>query len=608
MSAEKQPASCWLKGPWTDLIIGCGGWSLPLITLAAWGNATNMVAMSLTFYVLAMFVNNPHFFATIYRAYGTRGDFRKYRFFTLYVTLFMVLTVIVLHWKPQLVPWVFTTYLLWSPWHYSGQNFGISMMMARRAGITPTPQERNYLQLAYISSYLLWVVSLMAQPSEDPKVLTLGLPLSAAQPLVLGFAALFIVSSLFAIGAMAQRTSLKQIIAPAVMTLSQSLWFVIPNLLAYVLQYELPATYWSAGILAFLHCTQYLWVTGYYTRREVELGQRGTHRQWHPLRYYATLIIGGIALFIPGPWIASSLFGHDLLESLFIFLALVGLHHFILDGAIWKLREGSIARLLLGDTSAQQHPTRRPNTNPQQPATPEAELHAPLIQAPKPIIYGIAAVILATGLIDQLQYALTIQQKDLNKIALAQKLNRNDSRVHYRRARILYEQGDRKGALEAVEQAIAINRYQLPPHNLRAQILAEAGNIEEAYQEFAQMTQLFSPIAPILVNAGVFAAHTNRLTEAINRYEHALQMQPDRYEIYLYLGEAHQLLNHWEDALLNYNKYLTFSPPPHAGEATPQELLQYQKLFGAIAQCYEILGEPNEAQNWRRQQQRITPQ
>src|SRR6202008_5156274 len=66
-----------------------------------------------------------------------------------------------------------------------------------------------------------------------------------------------------------------------------------------------------------------------------------------PLAHFAILIAGGIALFIPGPWIPSHLFHFDFTRSFLIFTALVNIHHFILDGAIWKLRDGRIASLLL---------------------------------------------------------------------------------------------------------------------------------------------------------------------------------------------------------------------------------------------------------------------
>jgi hypothetical protein len=74
-----------------------------------------------------------------------------------------------------------------------------------------------------------------------------------------------------------------------------------------------------------------LWITSYYARREANSeGQQN----WRLLVYFAVLVTGGIALFIPGPWIASHLFHFDFTRSFLIFTALVNIHHFLLDNAI----------------------------------------------------------------------------------------------------------------------------------------------------------------------------------------------------------------------------------------------------------------------------------
>ena len=93
-----------------------------------------------------------------------------------------------------------------------------------------------------------------------------------------------------------------------------------------------------------MHSAQYLWITSYYAHREA--GEKSEHG-WRPFTYSAVLVAGGMALFVPGPWLASRLFHYDFTASFLIFTALVNIHHFILDGAIWKLRDSRIAALLL---------------------------------------------------------------------------------------------------------------------------------------------------------------------------------------------------------------------------------------------------------------------
>jgi hypothetical protein len=115
-------------------------------------------------------------------------------------------------------------------------------------------------------------------------------------------------------------------------------------------------------------------------------------------------VVGGIALFIPGPWVISSLFRHDLLDSLVIFAALVNLHHFILDGAVWKLREGRVAALLLGRTSPEVTPTSA------------ARWIGGPTGAARLARWGMVAAMLGVAAADQAQYVLTLEPPDARRL------------------------------------------------------------------------------------------------------------------------------------------------------------------------------------------------
>ena len=65
---------------------------------------------------------------------------------------------------------------MWSPWHYTGQNFGLLMMFLRRAGIDVSPVERKRLHVAFVASYVMLMAAFNNGPSHDPLVLSLALP------------------------------------------------------------------------------------------------------------------------------------------------------------------------------------------------------------------------------------------------------------------------------------------------------------------------------------------------------------------------------------------------------------------------------------------------
>ena len=126
--------------------------------------------------VLRLVANYPHYMATIYRAYHRRADFDKYRRYALNFTLLIVLALIVGHGYYRVLPWVFTIYVIWSPWHYSGQNYGIALMFVQRSGAKPTVTQRRHWQILFVSSYLMLALGFLAQSSADPIVISFGLP------------------------------------------------------------------------------------------------------------------------------------------------------------------------------------------------------------------------------------------------------------------------------------------------------------------------------------------------------------------------------------------------------------------------------------------------
>ncbi len=168
-------SAVWIDGPWVDLLVGCGGWSLPLLLVSYLLVDRDVSRWSTVFYALALACNYPHYMATIYRAYG-RDDRGRHRLFTHYLTAALVVIGVAAHIRFALVPWLFTAYVMWSPWHYTGQNFGLLMMFLRRAGLDVSRAERQGLHLAFVASFVMLLAAFNQGPSHDPLVLSIGLP------------------------------------------------------------------------------------------------------------------------------------------------------------------------------------------------------------------------------------------------------------------------------------------------------------------------------------------------------------------------------------------------------------------------------------------------
>ncbi len=577
-SAPAAPApggSPWIYRPWIDLLIGCGGWSAPLL-LTAWVAASRAREWAFAFYFLALIFNYPHFMATIYRAYRTREEFQKYRIFTLHITALLALTAILAHADFRLVPWVFTLYINWSPWHYSGQNYGLLMMFARRGGTSVTQSERRLLYWAFIASYVMLLVSFHTGVSNDPFVLSLNLPAKLSIPARVAGGVLYVLFSGWVIAAWVKRGGWKGMAAPLTLLATQALWFVLPTALGLVAGAAIPQTRYSSGILAVLHSAQYLWITSYYARREARAAGNSS---WRMSTYFVTLIAGGIALFIPGPWLVSYAFHYDFAVSFLIFTALVNIHHFILDGAIWKLRDSRIASVLVGRGERREAEAGAKATS--WLGGRSAAAHAFRV--------AVASILFLLGGMDQVRYYTGTDEGNLPHLLGAAILNPYDSSLEMRIARAESQAGQTENALAAFTRAVEVNPSNPVPQEARARALLVAGRFDEAYEHYRKMLLRFPRDTDALVNYGLLAMRLGHSDEAIESWEKAIDLDPAQANAQLYLAEALDHNGEHAAAARHYEAYLDLASRQTAEGSAPliQRAAVTLELADALAHSHQ---------------------
>jgi tetratricopeptide (TPR) repeat protein len=549
VAAPAQPASPWIYRPWLDLVVGCGAWSAPLLAIAAWVTPTHTHSWAVAFYLLAVIFNYPHFMATIYRAYHTREQFEKYKFFTLHLTVLMAVTAVMLHASYRLVPWVFTLYICWSPWHYSGQNYGLMMMFARRTGAAISASERRWLHAAFVASYLMLLASFMTGGSNDPLVLSLGLSAKITLPVRVLLGIAFAAFSFAAFKPLIQRNGTRAMTAPLTLLVTQFLWFVLPTLLELHAAYQIPQTRYSSGILAVLHSAQYLWITSYYQRREARAAGESS---WHMAGYFVTLIAGGIALFVPAPWLVSYLLHYDFTTSFLIFTALVNIHHFLLDGALWKLRDSRVASLLIDRTA--KAPAAGSQLMPKQ-ASAIPSLRKRFFSSPV-FRFGIVGLLFLWGGMDQVHFALGTFEGNLPALRQASQMNPYDAMLEERIASAATKAGDKAAAVSALMRAVEINPQSAVLQHAAARALIEDGRYPEAYEHYRKMLELFPRDPDALVNYGLLAAKLGHPDEAIESWDKAVDVAPGNPNAQLYLAEALDRKGEPAAAALHWNAFL----------------------------------------------------
>jgi tetratricopeptide (TPR) repeat protein len=594
MPGNKQNASreaVWIYRPWLDLVVGCGAWSVPLLLLAYFSSAASTLTWSVLFYGLALFFNYPHYMATIYRAYHTKEDFEKYRIFTVHITLLVALTVIFSHFWIRSLPFIFTVYLTASPWHYSGQNYGLFMMFARRAGAQPSNLERRALYAAFLISYAVLLLSLHTGPSGDYLFVSLNIPATISSRAQIALAVAFVGCSVFGLSRLIAQAGFRRMIPSLTLFSTQCVWFLVPSLLSLVEGFQVPRSRYSTGVLAVMHSAQYLWITSYYARREAATTPS---RPWRPFSYFAILVVGGIALFIPGPWLSSLVFHFDFTRSFLLFTALVNIHHFILDGAIWKLRDGRIAALLVNSRAQISNSKLVEGARAAGSRTMTAvRWVAGSSSAARALRVGTASALLLWGCVDQVHYYYALHSGDLADLKRAAALAPYDTPLEVRLAREALEEGNPDESVAAWQYAIKANPADPAPRDAWLKYLTQEKRLDEAYQLTGSWLKVAPRDAALLVNHGILAQQFGHADEAEVSWQKALRLDPSQADADLYLALELEKQSKFEDAIGHYEAYLTKVAQRPASEVPPAANLISVVL--KLAECNTRANHPDLA-------------
>ncbi|HIC68618.1 MAG TPA: hypothetical protein EYO90_03705, partial [Candidatus Latescibacteria bacterium] len=171
MATAEPRSSRWLYGPWPDLLLGCGLLYLGVsIVAAGFGSGFSAALPGILAPLIILLVSLPHYGATLVRVYEHRENRRSYIVFSVYLTAALVLLFLYGVFDSGFASVMATIYLTWSPWHYTGQNYGIGVMLLRRRGADPPPLEKRIFYTAFLFSYLLIALAMHSPDSTavDP--------------------------------------------------------------------------------------------------------------------------------------------------------------------------------------------------------------------------------------------------------------------------------------------------------------------------------------------------------------------------------------------------------------------------------------------------------
>jgi hypothetical protein len=286
---------------------------------------------------LSWVVNWPHFSATSYRLYHDRAHIWQYPVTALVIPWLVIGAVIGSVFSPAVVaPYFVKLYLTWSPYHFSGQTLGVSLIYARRAGFSVGKWERLALSTFIFGSFATQSARFEVNPAGASyfgiAYPGLGLPewtVTALSTLMYAGGAAFLLLALR--WCLRERRWLPPVVLLPAAT--QYVWFI-------------PGNGWASfqEFVPFFHSLQYLLIAWSVQLKEKldkdHLTPGTSYVVRESFRWGALNFIGGAILFFMLPRLLAET-GVELMFATGVVLAGVQMHHFFVDGVIWKLRRST---------------------------------------------------------------------------------------------------------------------------------------------------------------------------------------------------------------------------------------------------------------------------
>jgi hypothetical protein len=328
-------ADAFLFGPGATLLVAG-----TVLALQAMGRGGAAAANTLATWLALAFVG-PHYGATYRRAYSSFAIVRAHPWVTLVAPpLLLAAALVAVRYPTSIGLLYFAAYVGWSGYHYAGQSLGLAMLYPLRQGARLDGIEKRLIAAPL---YLSWILSLVGlfgvrgpvrNPAYDSvRVAYHGTPVPVWALLVgLGV----VVASFACVAVVAIRRARRGTPLP---------WLTYAVLSAHVLWFTVGLfdPFFGVRLVPVFHGLQYLGFTSWHATN----GRQGPAR-WRSLAFYAvpTLLLG-LALY-PGSFRVLS-GGHthaDYIAAAAV-ASFMNLHHFLLDGRIWRMRERKVVESMV---------------------------------------------------------------------------------------------------------------------------------------------------------------------------------------------------------------------------------------------------------------------
>src|SRR6266850_8227207 len=285
---------------------------------------------------IVLFSNGAHFAASTVRLYTKPGAAGSMPFLSKVVPpIVIILMTLCVVYVGRVGRILDTLYLTWSPYHYAAQAEGLAVMYSYRSGCNLESTDKKLLRwvcmipLFYMGGNLLG--SRLPVPIGELLPSISGLLPSLRTALV----ALSVVAPFLLFIKVWRARSGPMPLISLLTVFSNAIWFFVLD--------PLSAFLWAT----IFHRLQYLAIVIIFDVKDQVSLPGNTHgRLFHTLWFYGISLGLGCILFILLPKTYAAM-GFDYFDGRLVSVAVINIHHFIVDAYIWRLGRGDTNRKIV---------------------------------------------------------------------------------------------------------------------------------------------------------------------------------------------------------------------------------------------------------------------
>jgi hypothetical protein len=326
--------------PTFDYLLIGGGLSLVLTVLVCVQHNRFDVTTWLALPYFILLANSAHFAASTVRLYTKPGAYKALPFLTMIFPLVTIGVLMLFVFQSDRIGHQLTAlYLTWSPYHYAAQAYGLAVMYSYRSGCLLGARDKKLLwwvsMLPFIYTFFFgpgvgmeWVFSsAWYEATQDHLALV-----QTVQMAIMGLA--FVAPVALLIKVWYSKSGPMPLISMLAVVTNGVWFFVLAPRQAFV---------WAT----IFHSIQYLVIVViFHLKDQLSLPENRHGWAFHTFCFYGMCLLLGYALFQCVP-LAYVLAGFSRAESFLLVVATINLHHFIVDGYIWRLKKSDGNRTIV---------------------------------------------------------------------------------------------------------------------------------------------------------------------------------------------------------------------------------------------------------------------